>query len=410
MFDLKRKSTVEDQWFSVDYSAATDGLSWEYSGSIFQRVIGGLPLEDQMMAMKVLGPHSLHYPVPGSPGRREYRGEQRNGQLMGSILSFPILCLANLGVYLLATNSYQQGWTDEERLNHVLVNGDDMVYSCHPDYWDVHKSIAGKVGLEMSVGKAYIHPVYANINSTSVHYDLRVPFEENFGKANTPYQIDYLNSGLFYGQRKVQEASDINCVLLNGELVSRENPWSRVDLPEKKIRYLLQQAEMNPQDSELGLVSTINWIMQGSLPGRQKGLMKKILSVQSKKIKAECTALLRHNGKVSLFTRNLFLPLCLGGMGVQIPPKFKVEVKPIQLKVANFLKKVSSMDLSSQLPLPGYPVSALETVQNMPWSRSVLDSCVYRATSTSAFSCIPKKALFGFHGIPFAPNPSTFSL
>lgn len=399
MMDLKRKSTIEDQWFSVDYSAATDGLSWEYSGSIFQRVIGKLPLEQQMMAMKVLGPHSLHYPDPRLPGScPRYRGEQRNGQLMGSILSFPILCLANLGVYLLVTNDVQKDWSDEERLNHVLVNGDDMVYSCHPDYWDLHKFVAGKVGLEMSVGKAYIHPVYANINSTSVHYDLRV-------KNNTPWQIDYLNSGLFFGQRKVQERDS---ALLNDNLLPSSSPWSRTSFSEKRIRYLLEKQDIDPLNEDQGIVSSINWIMRGSLPARQKGLMKKLLSTQSLAIRAECSALLRHNGRVSIFTRNLFLPLSLGGMGVDKPLNFSVKFKPIQLKVAQYFRTRSSILKADQRPLPGYEVRSIETYQSMPWSRAIQESEVYRASSSSA--PFGKKVMLSFQGIPYSLNPSTFFL
>ncbi len=36
LLDLSRKAEKTDHWFSVDYSAATDGLSWTYSGAIFR--------------------------------------------------------------------------------------------------------------------------------------------------------------------------------------------------------------------------------------------------------------------------------------------------------------------------------------------------------------------------------------
>jgi hypothetical protein len=108
-----------------------------------------------------------------------------NGQLMGSILSFPILCLANLAVYLETTTDYQRGWSDKRRLSSVLINGDDMLYVAPESLWDVHKWVASQVGLELSVGKAYCHDVYANVNSQSVHFDL--------GKeGSTPHLINFL--------------------------------------------------------------------------------------------------------------------------------------------------------------------------------------------------------------------------
>jgi len=114
MIDLATKARADWEWFSVDYSAATDGLSWKYSGKIFRYLMQDLPKEEYDTAMAVLGPHRLYYPKDG--GRPVFRGLQRNGQLMGSILSFPILCLANLGVYLLAMQPSQRGWSYAERL------------------------------------------------------------------------------------------------------------------------------------------------------------------------------------------------------------------------------------------------------------------------------------------------------
>jgi hypothetical protein len=236
--DLRQNAKLHWKWFSIDYSAATDGLSWKYSGAIFRCIISQLPKHQFDLAMNVLGPHKLYYPTRN--GEKEYRGVQRNGQLMGSVLSFPILCLANLGVYLLATKELQQGWTDAQRLNHVLINGDDMVYSGPESLWEEHVAIGKRVGLEMSVGKAYVHDTYLNINSISVHAPLSNP------KVH-PWRIDYLNVGLAYGQHKIQDRTD------------------RSDVASEDSR--------KPE----GYTCNINTILDGCLPGRQAQMLRWIL-------------------------------------------------------------------------------------------------------------------------------------
>ncbi len=254
IIDLKERAASPWKWFSIDYSAATDGLSWRYSGRILQFLLSCLPQSQIDLAMAVLGPHALHYP---NGSKKVFRGVQRNGQLMGSILSFPILCLANLGVYLRVMSDTQRGWSDASRLKHVLVNGDDMVYAGPSELWPVHAKISDKVGLKMSVGKAYVHDEYLNVNSTSVsckislptypyvdpdaypsvspnyHGDVRYTRQEwikgsvrNSRVCSTPWVIPYLNAGLFFGQHKVQGEhgpSDGNHHEFSGGIVANLN-------------------------------------------------------------------------------------------------------------------------------------------------------------------------------------------
>jgi hypothetical protein len=421
LLDLAKKAKTSDHWFSVDYSAATDGLSWKYSGAIFRKVIEDLPYSTRLLAESVLGPHRLHYPVQG---RKDvvFKGVQQNGQLMGSILSFPILCLANLGVYLMATEDLQYSWSDKARLDHVLINGDDMVYAADPKLWSRHVEIAGKVGLEMSVGKAYSHPVYANVNSTSVHFDLRnveVPdvFHLESGKEKifreTPYQIDYLNSGLFYGQHKVQDASSESKSYLRpleGE-DEKEAKWLTNLVGPERLEKLLKTVGVQATEDRPNLTSSMNKVLKGALPGKQKEILIKYLSVHSREIQLECLGLRKVGTSLKLFTRNLFLPICLGGLGVELPVDFKTEVKKVQLNVAySLIRERNLVGLgSSMLPLPGYAISDLETRQSCPWSRNVAERQIFGSSSDVQIKLGRKKSLF-YQGIPFAPNPSYYNL
>jgi hypothetical protein len=350
LFDLMEKSDQNDEWFSVDYSAATDALSWKYSGRIFEYLISHLPLERREMFRAVLGPHKLHYPQ----GKEVvYRGEQTNGQLMGSVLSFPILCLANLGVYLLTTQDHQREWSHKERLRHVLINGDDMLYRAPVELWERHIDLGKKVGLNMSVGKSYHHKEYSNVNSTSVHM--------KYG--STPWQIDYLNVGLYFGQHKVQERID------NREL-AREH--TRPD----------------------NVSAVIDVLMKGSLPGRQVGLLAEFLRDRKDDVERESLAYL--DGRY--FTRNLFTPLNRGGMGVQAPCGFKYYTT----------EKQKMIDLRgdcphSQMPLPGYSLVKHLDFSGAPYVK-LTDLDIHEVPRYK--SSTKKKIRWE---LPYVPNPCIVS-
>lgn len=369
LIDLAQKAQPNWNWFSVDYSAATDGLSWKYSQAILKSIMRFLPRHVRFMAEKVLGPHELYYPM--GHGMKEWRGTQTNGQLMGSILSFPILCLANMGVYLLTTQNEHKGWSDLERLNHVLVNGDDMLYASHPDNWGDHVKIARDVGLEMSVGKAYSSSYYANINSTSYHYDLSL--KEKSPKHFSPWQIDYLNTGLFFGQNKVLGTCDDDEDLVgdNGE-VKALSVLDCAAIPSKVIIRELTRSCVEPDDMVHNLLSPLNRVLQGALPGKSKSILMKFLSLHASRIRAEQMCLLKINGTTRFFSRNLFLPISLGGMGIEKPLGFGNKVKPIQKKVAKaILLNHPDMIHNSQRPVYLYEPTKIETDLSVPWRRSL---------------------------------------
>jgi len=386
MMDLKKKSSPTDEWFSIDYSAATDGLSYKYSGRILEELIRLLPPYQAERARRVLGMHDLYYPVKhevyGYSGKvdTEYRGQMTRGQLMGSILSFPILCLANLGVYLLVTQDSQKGWTDEERLSHVLINGDDMLYSANPSLWPQHIEAGTKVGLNMSVGKAYHHPVYANVNSTSVHYDLR--------KTGTPFKVGFLNSGLFFGQHKVQGGKEVYDTPLEKasatfdmqdddeearplkEILTDQIPLLRFCKDENGVKTLLEEFK---DDS---LVSSLNVLLEGSLPGRDVGLLKKFLSLHRKSILRQCMCVVKKRTKRGfvnrVHVRNLFIHPSLGGMGVIPPVGWKYDVTIADKLLAAWMIEEVDCNVDLQLPLKGRALKE-ESDDQSPWFKRVIE-------------------------------------
>lgn len=340
IIDIAKDVPQTWEWFSVDYSAATDGLSWKYSGSIFKYVIQDLPSQVREIAMAVLGPHNLYYPSKERGVAPIMKGTMQNGQLMGSILSFPILCLANLGVYCHSMAGYiQDGATvpapsnmsRRDILGHVLINGDDMVYAAPKERWTRHVEIGRKVGLEMSIGKAYIHREYLNINSQSVLF----PLQRN-KEGLRPRFINFLNTGLFFGQHKVQGKT--------------ETAGSHHEGP-------------------IGIAVNINTILDGCLPGKQNMFLAKILETHKDSLFQECRIRTRQGMNVC---RNLFISEKLGGMGVVPPPNFKYKITKQQLYIANgFLEHVYTdipYCVGDMGPSPGFPVKKAEDLVQCPWS------------------------------------------
>jgi len=395
ILDISKNRGPRDEWFSIDYSAATDGLSFKYSGRIFEMIIRDLPENSKLLARQVLGFHNLYYPnldenkaelvngilQPVPIGAPVFKGVQKNGQLMGSVLSFPILCLANLGVYLHNMADHQKHWTHDQRLNHVLINGDDMVYCAPPEFWKTHIKIGESVGLKMSVGKAYVHETYLNINSTSVHCPLRTAQPH-------PWQINYLNSGLFFGQHKIQT----------------DRKDSVIETDDNVIRSPTYAAEHSRLKA--GITENINWLLSGTVTGGQNSLLRLLLQFKKDEIRHECLSTIdSHHG--SIHTRNLFLPKHFGGMGVVPPVDWRFKVSTTSKKIANQL--VGDQKYSdTQFPLRGYEVVEVDCNDPSPWARVVKEETMPVFSDKGWFSFNKRRLQLG-HNI-YSGLPNTFRL
>lgn len=185
-----------DSWISGDYSAATDGVDIRVTMGILKEILENSSLDWNMkdILMAVLGPQEIHYPkIEGKPLIKPF--VQQTGQLMGSILSFPILCLINLITYWMTIEEYTGHVFEVEDLP-VLVNGDDILFRANREFYDLWKENIKKVGFTMSIGKNYRHKNIFLINS------------QMFWLHGDPYQdynlerIPFYNIGLLTGKAK----------------------------------------------------------------------------------------------------------------------------------------------------------------------------------------------------------------
>lgn len=205
--DLQQKSEG-DFWVSGDYSSATDLLNFEVSKVILKKCLNLLGYIDESeefkILMAVLKPHRILYPVSRSRGGPPTPVLppviQRNGQLMGSPLSFPILCIAN---FLAWAYAHYEGSFDRRIRRKVfdqlpvLINGDDSMFKSTHMKYDVWKRITKTFGLELSPGKNLLSSSFGTINTTMFR----------FTKDKVKLQR-YANIGLLVGNTKTFRSAE----------------------------------------------------------------------------------------------------------------------------------------------------------------------------------------------------------
>jgi hypothetical protein len=173
---------------SLDYESATDLLDPEVSGCIVDEICAsvGMPEDLTTLFHRSLTGHRLSI----REGRDKLEKDQEWGQLMGSITSFIVLCLANAAV---VRKSYEISVGHRVRLDScpMMINGDDGLVRAPPNFSTIWKDIAASAGLKPSIGKVYSHPIYMNINSTSFEYD-----------EGEIRHIPYVNMGLVAGLQR----------------------------------------------------------------------------------------------------------------------------------------------------------------------------------------------------------------
>jgi hypothetical protein len=167
-----------EHYLSIDYSDATNEMFSWCSECVLDMLfeIGIISEPVHILAVRAMTKHILHYEGFGF----KFEQEQTRGQLMGSILSFPILCIINAAICRSAIEL-----DSDKRLSlkscPMAINGDDgiLLGSCKLiNYWRTLGSICG---LDASIGKVYSDPSFLNINSRTFNADSegilrKVPF------------------------------------------------------------------------------------------------------------------------------------------------------------------------------------------------------------------------------------------
>jgi len=144
---------------SGDYQQSTNDLSMECTDTV-RRVVY---MEDTLGAVvhRALGPQTLLWDT--------LCVLQENGQLMGSPLSFPVLCVVNAALKRLAyCLAYDRWWDKSLDYFPMAINGDDIVARCDDVVYNVWLELLEAVNWKLSPGKAYFLSDVAQVNSQTM--------------------------------------------------------------------------------------------------------------------------------------------------------------------------------------------------------------------------------------------------
>jgi hypothetical protein len=366
----------ELRWVSGDYSAATDKLNIHITEAIFDCVLSRFRGLSDAANSKAPSPEllDLAFSVPDafrallSHGHLIYENRQcpltaditshglppaisngregsrlvvpqRNGQLMGSILSFPLLCLANFACLIMAFRrmssdtfgpdpTYKDWFIYRLYTGMAQINGDDILFPvCNLEQYRRWSCFIPSFGFEKSMGKNFVHRDFFTINTELYHVKVlkRITVATDDEKNSAFYEqyidltrIDYFACGLLIGQHKV-----------TGRRETRTLPMNTV------LSLVLQSAENPLRAYRRFLMYNRSWVSRSTLGGLV----------------------------------NLGLPIPFGGLGVPLASYgIPVHVTRLQKAVmsksfamiaSNLIRPSELSDLCTNLgrskkPIPGY--------------------------------------------------------
>lgn len=206
---LKSLGRLSDgqMFLSGDYEAATDNLESWVSDIVMNEVcdclkIGGEPGSqtgiERDIAMRLLTGHYIY------PKEWEYSRVQRRGQLMGSILSFPVLCIANAALVravveadrsFMGRNGFRRQKLTLQQAQ-ILINGDDLLAKITRSGYKLWRHLGNTMGLKESLGKTYLSDEFLEINSRLYYY---TAVEADSLEVNPYRSTPLINLGLLYG-------------------------------------------------------------------------------------------------------------------------------------------------------------------------------------------------------------------
>lgn len=162
-----RIASVEEApmwWCSGDYKSATDSISIHHTKAALETLLSCMS-EKVSEACKRLYRKELFEQLVKYPEWTNIEEvEQVNGQLMGSVLSFPILCIINFVAYWESLEEFY-GKTFGSREIPCLIHGDDILFRTTHEHYAIWSEVITRFGLKKSVGKNYFHPKVFTIDS-----------------------------------------------------------------------------------------------------------------------------------------------------------------------------------------------------------------------------------------------------
>jgi hypothetical protein len=299
---MGKRGCGEDEFFvSGDYQASTDNLHRFVSEVIVDELIiqCQIPGDLGQLFRTALTRHLIERYVVRrgrvisqfalTEGQDVGSKMQKSGQLMGSVVSFPVLCIANAALCRLAMEiGSQRRWSLADA--RLIINGDDCLFRTNRLGYDMWRKIGEFFGLQESVGKTFLSRHYLNVNSTGFLYE-------------SPGRTDYVTtkdgrlalSPLYFRRLPV-----INWGLIVGQKRS-------------------QAGLMGVSEVEMGadLGDRFRDLLTHCLPSVRGAVAKKFLN--------------RHWSRLKVWNLPWYLPRYLGGIGLLPGRYFDLDFGPSQI-------------------------------------------------------------------------------
>jgi len=187
----------DEYYLSGDYEGATDNLKSWVSEEIADAISDELKLYP--VERRIFKTSLIKHILRGQP--------QTAGQLMGSITSFPVLCLANA-----ALSRWAMELGLKKRLSlaeaPIAINGDDIACRTTREGYEFWRTITQSAGLIESIGKTYLSKDFVEMNSAEY-----LPREEEpkGGYMLNPQpllkRVPFVNMGLLTGLKRSGQTS-----------------------------------------------------------------------------------------------------------------------------------------------------------------------------------------------------------
>jgi len=220
-----------DLFHSGDFSAATDNLAGWVTETILEELLDGAEekLRKQIVDSMINNIVELDSKaIPRDPVLDEWqersnadvykqywdsvggdlpsRYQQRNGQVMGNVLSFPILCLANyLSYHMSMEECHGRRYKPFRCPRKVKINGDDILFCASPMEIETWDRMVRRFGLNPSPGKDFSSAQFIQLNSMLWRVEKK-PL--SFGGCRPQLMVvdakpvPYVNMGILVGRRK----------------------------------------------------------------------------------------------------------------------------------------------------------------------------------------------------------------
>jgi hypothetical protein len=328
---------------SGDYASATDRLHRDLTQVCVDYLVSLLDPSDLDLSdhiRRIVEPHVIFYP----PESGLQPVLQENGQLMGSVLSFPILCLVNAFSYfdslpLLIQEKYFSGRLSFRDLP-VLINGDDILFFSFPAHLDKWLQCASRLGFELSQGKNFVNSRFATVNSEPIEFVLDSSITVR-GLSQAPpglrLELGLPTLPLFSLNDWSEDAVPVPLRSSHVEILGFMN-----------VGLLTGQAKLSGR-SFLGDLPLSDWHRHAVIGALDPHLAhQRFLAYHQRKILRLTTVNLGIKGSRPM-TLNLFFDTRLGGLGFTPVPGLPVIADPRQLYLAEFLWNWNLLPFDGQL-------------------------------------------------------------